>query len=402
MSILFWNVLKVAPVIAGASLITTSSTLAQTATTSEITTTNALEKTLEQINRYSFQESSLSMSQVTNVNQLQDVSPTDWAYEALRSLVDRYGCIVGYPNQIYRGNQALSRYEFAVGLNSCLNQIERLIASQGGVDQKTLDTIARLTQEFKAELATLGGRVDELEGRVAFLKDSQFSTTTKLEGQVIFAASAGGFTNERIINATGTEITLQQPNATTFYRVLLDLNTSFSGQDLLKLRIDTVSGLGNDNASGFLEPNFGSVLEFSVRGTPNQDFGLSRAYYSFVPNEDVRLSLGPLISVTDYVDFNSYANGVFDFGTLALVNNYILFPVDVPAAGAVIEWNPERGPFKLQGVYLAVDAANPNSNSRTANVPPLANLLYPNGDGNGGLFGNYLTKSNIIFVLENR
>jgi hypothetical protein len=39
-----------------------------------------------------------SMGQVTNVNQLRDVAPTDWAYEALRSLVDRYGCIAGYPN----------------------------------------------------------------------------------------------------------------------------------------------------------------------------------------------------------------------------------------------------------------------------------------------------------------
>ena len=36
------------------------------------------------------------MSQVTNVDQLRDVSPTDWAYEALRSLVDRYGCIAGF------------------------------------------------------------------------------------------------------------------------------------------------------------------------------------------------------------------------------------------------------------------------------------------------------------------
>ena len=35
-----------------------------------------------------------SMSQVTSVSELQDVSPTDWAYEALRSLVERYGCIV--------------------------------------------------------------------------------------------------------------------------------------------------------------------------------------------------------------------------------------------------------------------------------------------------------------------
>ena len=84
---------------------------------------------LNQIEQYGQEGQNNSIGQVTNVNQLRDVSPTDWAYEALRSLVDRYGCISGFPNQTYRGNQPLSRYEFAAGLNSCLNQIERLIAS---------------------------------------------------------------------------------------------------------------------------------------------------------------------------------------------------------------------------------------------------------------------------------
>ncbi|MGF1542657.1 MAG: S-layer protein, partial [Pleurocapsa sp.] len=44
-----------------------------------------------------------SLAQITNVSQLRDVSPGDWAYEALRSLVDRYGCISGFPNQTYQG-----------------------------------------------------------------------------------------------------------------------------------------------------------------------------------------------------------------------------------------------------------------------------------------------------------
>ncbi len=149
---------------------------------------------LDQINSYSQEGRTKSRNQVTNVNQLRDVSPTDWAYEALRSLVDRYGCISGFPNQTYRGNQALSRYEFAAGLNSCLNQIERLIASQGSVTSEDLDTINRLSQEFEAELATIGGRVDELESRTAVLEDTQFSTTTKLEGEVVFGVS-GEFNN---------------------------------------------------------------------------------------------------------------------------------------------------------------------------------------------------------------
>ena len=76
---------------------------------------------LGEINHYN---KSGSMDQVTSVSQLRDVSPTDWAYEALRSLVERYGCIVGYPDRTYRGNRALSRYEFAAGLNACMQQME--------------------------------------------------------------------------------------------------------------------------------------------------------------------------------------------------------------------------------------------------------------------------------------
>jgi hypothetical protein len=55
---------------------------------------------------------------VTSVSQLSDVRPTDWAFTALQSLVERYGCIAGYPDSTFRGKQATSRYEFAAGLNS--------------------------------------------------------------------------------------------------------------------------------------------------------------------------------------------------------------------------------------------------------------------------------------------
>ena len=48
-----------------------------------------------------------SIEQVTSVSQLSDVQPTDWAFQALQSLVERYGCIAGYPDGTYRGNRAL-------------------------------------------------------------------------------------------------------------------------------------------------------------------------------------------------------------------------------------------------------------------------------------------------------
>ncbi|MDJ0583412.1 iron uptake porin, partial [Crocosphaera sp.] len=67
-----------------------------------------------------FNSSSESMNQVTSVSELQDITPTAWAYEALRGLVERYGCIVGYPDRTFRGKRSLSRWEFAAGLNACL------------------------------------------------------------------------------------------------------------------------------------------------------------------------------------------------------------------------------------------------------------------------------------------
>jgi len=129
------------------------------------------------------------MDQVTSVSQLSDVKPTDWAFQALQSLVERYACIAGYPDGTYRGNRAMTRYEFAAGLNACLDQVTKLISSSTAnlATKEDLATIQKLQEEFAAELATLRGRVDALEARTSELEANQFSTTTKLSGEVVFA-----------------------------------------------------------------------------------------------------------------------------------------------------------------------------------------------------------------------
>jgi BMFP domain-containing protein YqiC len=214
------KLLLISPAIAGIVLTYQASAVAQTSADDS--------SILNEVNRYSQEGRGNSVNQVTNVNQLRDVQPTDWAYEALRSLVDRYGCIAGYPNQTYRGSQALTRYEFAAGLNSCLNQIERLIASSEAVTREDLDTMSRLAQEFEAELATLGGRIDNIESRTAFLEDNQFSTTTKLEAEVAF-----GIANE--FNY-GNEAVFQD-------RVRLAFVSSFTGEDALYTRLDAANAV---------------------------------------------------------------------------------------------------------------------------------------------------------------
>jgi hypothetical protein len=90
------------------------------------------------------------MAQITNVSQLRDVEPTDWAYEALTSLAERYSCIVGYLDRTFQGNRALSRWEFAAGLNACLNTLERLLQENVAVLAEDIEKLKRLAQEFAA------------------------------------------------------------------------------------------------------------------------------------------------------------------------------------------------------------------------------------------------------------
>ncbi len=52
----------------------------------------------------------LNAQGVTSVSQLSDVKPTDWAFTALQSLVERYGCIAGYPDSTFRGRQATTPF----------------------------------------------------------------------------------------------------------------------------------------------------------------------------------------------------------------------------------------------------------------------------------------------------
>ncbi len=165
------------------------------------------------------------VGQVTSVSQLSDVKPTDWSFQALQSLVERYGCIVGYPDKTYRGNRALTRYEFAAGLNACMDRINELIAAGTAdlVKKEDLLAVQKLQEEFAVELATLRGRVGALEARTATLEKQQFSTTTKLVGEVVFA-----LTNE--FNNSDSNTVFQD-------RVRLTLQTSFTGEDLLITRL---------------------------------------------------------------------------------------------------------------------------------------------------------------------
>jgi hypothetical protein len=171
--------------------------------------------------------------QVTSISQFSDVKPTDWAYQALSNLVQKYGCVAGYPNGTYGGGKAMTRYEAAALLNACLDRVTEVT-----------DELKKLMKEFEKELAVLKGRVDGLEARVGVLEANQFSTTTKLKGIATFVLGANSYGGDARAVAAAQTV----GGATTFnYDVRLNFDTSFTGKDLLR----TTLRAGNFGQSSF-------------------------------------------------------------------------------------------------------------------------------------------------------
>ncbi len=239
-----------------------------------------------------------AVGQVTSVSALSDVQPTDWAFQALQSLVERYGCIAGYPNGTYRGNRAMTRYEFAAGLNACLNRVNELIATATSdvVKKEDLATLQKLQEEFSAELTALRGRVDALETKTAELEAHQFSTTTKLVGEAIFA----------VTDAFGSSAGSRN-NAVFQDRVRLDLQTSFTGQDMLHTRLATGNArkfdLGTSTFSGRNTSEGTQTFDITGNGDTNSNNSVSVDWLAyFVPIGPTRVYVAGFGGIqSDYV-----------------------------------------------------------------------------------------------------
>jgi hypothetical protein len=305
----------------------------------------------------------VQLAQVATVDELSDVFPSDWAYTALQNLVETYGCIEGYPNRTFRGNQALTRYEFAAGLNACLDVLATLITG-GGLDQSTLATIQRLQQEFQAELATLRGRVDALEAETAELRAQQFSTTTKLRGQV----------DANLVvpfGDTGVAPALIDDNTTFTSRARLNFDTSFTGEDRLRVRLQAREGLANAGplgAAGGLA-NDGNALN-------NQTFnlGLDDFYYSFPVGSRLDVIIAANSIVTD--DFVTSTIVPFDGPSVADPGGPVLYDVGGFGGGAAAGFS-----FAITDNFV-FDAGYSSGQSTDVNVPGSNNANV------GGIFGS--------------
>lgn len=318
--------------------------------------------------------------QQPSVSQLSDVQPTDWAYQALRSLMERYGILSGYPDNTFRGNRPISRYEFATGLAATLEKVDSLIASGIGDQfiQEDLIVLRRLQKEYRSILDDLQHRLNKIGDRVTRLEENRFSATTKLQGQAIIAFTQGNHANASVVS-----------------RERLNLLTSFNSKDLLLTQLEV--GNNGDDAIGRVHKrenlNLLGTTGFIANGggldyvDVDSDLRLRRLYYSFRPVSDLSVTVGAKMSPRDFIDRNRYANNeAVDFSSSFFLNNPLIVQNQIDrdgGAGIVVAWNPGGSSLTLRSLYIAADA----------------NLV--NSDASDGLFGDrYQASAELEYSLN--
>ncbi|MDZ8223502.1 iron uptake porin [Nostoc sp. ChiVER01] len=301
--------------------------------------------------------------QVNSVSQLSDIKPSDWAFQALQSLVERYGCIAGYPNATYRGDRALSRYEFAAGLNACLDRVNELIAAGTNdlVKKEDLTVLQNLQTEFATELATLRGRVDTLEAHTATLEAQQFSTTTKLTAQIITAVS------DTFGNRVGGDRDDSRPYFAN--RGRLNLESSFTGKDLLRVRLE-FGNFANSNGTSQIAAATGTgMTRLNFDYDSNETLLIPHIRYYFPVSDSLNFVVGP--TGIGYTDISTTVTPP----TIADDGNGVpsLFGSYSPlfrrgGGGAAANWNITKDLVLTLG-YLA----------SSPNVPSASNGLFDGG-----------------------
>ena len=190
---------------------------------------------------------------IPSVSKLKNIRATDWEYQTFQSLAQRYDCTQQW--QQGNNNSSITRFEFAVALNSCLQQIENISSSD-------LVLLERLQRDFAPELARLINKIEQLETQVTQIESQQFSPTTRFNGQVLF------FLTDSFSGDDNSE--------TTFgYRTRLNFDTSFSGKDLLRVRLE------NRDLPRLDDVTDTSLGRLSVDGNTDGATELSELAYTF-------------------------------------------------------------------------------------------------------------------------
>ena len=209
----------------------------------------------------------------------------------------------------------------------------------------------KLFQRLLVAPAALG-----LMAPVAANADSAFSSTTTLSGTAVFTV---GSVSDGGLNDTQEELYMQ-------YAYGLDINTSFTGEDLF------TAGITTGNASGPLD---GMDSAETGGGT----LSVSSLYYSF-PVGDLSVTAGPLVDQDDVVaaTISAYSDD-FRLGSMPYSLND-----DLTGPGIGVAYSGDNG-FVASASFVSIDGTNSTVGIGGENGDDVSTLtLGYNGEGWGG------------------
>ena len=154
-----------------------------------------------------------------------------------------------------------------------MNSYSRSEKKSSRLDSKTF------INEVSEDIANLKGRVDGLEVKQNEFEAGSFSDTTTLDGKAVFGIMG---TDHSKVKVDGTD------SIAAAYQYTMNLNTSFTGDDNLYVRLRAGNGSGN-----FTTKTFGTYLSM---GTGYADaLKVDKIWYTFPVGESNTVWVGPKI-----------------------------------------------------------------------------------------------------------
>jgi hypothetical protein len=364
MSSAFWKSVLISPVVLGIALLLSTGVMAapkSNQTASSAVAGNASDLILNKASgatpvKVAASETTPATRSETDSPEVASeiVKPGDWQYTALQGVAAKYDCNTNL------NNKPVSQIEFARGLNICLNKVEPLLAQQPtAVTAADLEVIKRLTQEYRAQLTEIDGRITSADKRVAQAQANQFSTTTKLKGEAVF-------------NLTGVLSGANNSNAILADRVRLLFESSFTGKDKLWTRLAT----GNQPSLGGTFKNPSTVGGQVVETGGNNTVGVDWLAYQFpVANTNVYVAAFNGLQV-DYAP--SYGSNFDDFsGASGALSAFAeSSPIYKIGGGSGVGTNLPISDTGLTSVSLGYFAFNANSPATNAGLFGSDNSLF--------------------------
>ncbi len=253
-----------------------------------------------------------------SANPFQDVKQSDWAYQAVVRLHDE-GYLKGYPDEYFRGNRALTRYEMATMIDRVTSELEYELKNPGSalkVTERSLADARNLIDQY-------GGDIKDLKARLSKV----FDTVDKMQIHGFYYVRAPGTYTESVM-AYGPDGTPLPPSiAVSDGRQSYVTGTNGRGTGVQVLRMIFSGNIDKQSSYNIRLENKNYFGQTEVNGLNNTNFdaynkqGVLRINFAYIKHQ--------LKNVPMYVEVGKY-NVSADLG-LSMGDNYY--------NGGLLGWN---------------------------------------------------------------